>query len=582
VTTMAEAALAAQTTDSLSSLTLASGLVLVSWWKALALLVPLIPWAWFVSKVLDKHAARFYLPRETFNTIHLVVGLAAFVGALLLPVPGIAGFFAAFGTVVLVLGADVLIFVFIHNRDEQVPEQHQLKFDMSNMKEAREAKAAAKKQGKVELTIIGPDKRTLTPPEDDSPEFEIRAMSERVFLAGMDMRASQIDIQPISKDGTYGVLTLVDGVKNTVEKLPPQAAVKVIDFWKSVAKLSVEDRRRKQSGDASIGRDEWTKKVRISTSGGPGGQRLTMLIEPESAVRFSFDDLGFSEQQAEIVKDMVNSRGGLIVLAAPPDNGLTSLTYGMIRQHDAYTSIVNTIELEPQDAIEGVNQTVWDPTADGPDHATTVRSILRRDPDVVAVAEVVSPDTIREVIRADLERSRAYIGVRAGSALEAIGGVVQAADDAEQVGKVLKGVIACRLLRRLCSNCKVAYQPSPEMLKKLGLPADRVKQLCKKSGQVLIKNRPEVCPVCKGTGYMGQAAMFEVFPIEQEERAAIASKNWNALRTEMRKRQLPTLQTAALRLAVQGVTSLEEIARVTTPPKQKPSGGTKRPAKAPA
>ena len=85
----------------------------------------------------------------------------------------------------------------------------------------------------------------------------------------------------------------------------------------------------------------------------------------------------------------------------------------------------------------------------------------------------------------------------------------------------------------------------------------------------LIKNRPDVCPVCRGNGYMGQAALFEVFPIEEAEREAIAAKNWNALRTEMRKRQLPTLQASALRLAVSGVTSLEEIARVTAPPAKK-------------
>jgi len=107
------------------------------------------------------------------------------------------------------------------------------------------------------------------------------------------------------------------------------------------------------------------------------------------------------------------------------------------------------------------------------------------------------------------------------------------------------------------------------MLKKLGLPADKVKQLNKKGGQVLIRNKPEVCPVCNGVGYVGQTGCYGVFPIEDEERKMIAKEDWNGLRTAMRKRSLPTVEQAALRKAVEGLTSIEEVSRIASPSKKR-------------
>ena len=136
------------------------------------------------------------------------------------------------------------------------------------------------------------------------------------------------------------------------------------------------------------------------------------------------------------------------------------------------------------------------------------------------------------------------------------------------------GLVVGRLLRVLCGNCKVPYQPSADMLKKLGLPKDKVGELYKKGGQVLVRNKPEVCDVCAGVGYQGQTGCYGVYPIEDEERAIIVEGNWNALRSALRKRGLPSIQQAALRKAVMGVTSIEEVTRITTPRKSSSSKKT--------
>ncbi len=552
--------------DAIDAATLAQQgpLTLVSWWKPLLLLPPVIAWAWFVSRVFDKHAARFSLPRKQWNLIHLSVATIAVLAAFILPVPGIGGILAALGLLVVVLGADILIFVQMHNKDERTQEGHELKLDLSAIKESREAKAAAKQAGTVQLQVVGPGKQAVAVPDSETPEYEIRAKAEEQFIPAAEGRARLFEFTPIDKDANYAVTMTVDGIKQPIEKMPGAQAIKLIDFWKAAAGLDVSDRRRRQQGMISVGRGEaWHKPVRVTTIGGQAGPRLTLLIEPAKQVQRTVDDLGLLDPQLNALHEIRDDVGGLVLVAAGPAQGLTTSLYSITTLHDPYTTIVQTVEADVQAALEGANQNPFDPQGDG-EYSTLVRSILRRDPDFVTVADLPDKDTAQEVVRADLKRTRVYLGLRAEGALQAIQGFVKFHGDADAVASVLRGVVAQKLCRKLCQNCRVAYQPKPEMLQKLGLPADRVKQLFKKGGQVLIKNKPELCPVCGGAGYRDQLALFEVFPIGEAERDMIRDQDWNGLRAEFRKRQLPTIQQVGLRRAVEGLTSLEEITRITS------------------
>lgn len=536
---------------------------LVSWWKPVVLLLPLLGWAWVVSRVLDKHAARFYLPQKRWNLAHLIIGFVALAVAFLMPVPGEGGFWAGLGAMVLVLGAGVGAYWFAQSRDERVPEAFKLRFNMFQELAAKRAeKAMAKKAGKSELQIKGPDKALVMPPAPESPDFQTRVVAEQLFVRGLENRASQVDVGPTGKDTTYGVVLLVDGVKQAGEQMPAADAAKVIDFWKGAAKLDLTDRRRKLSGDVNVERGVDRKKVRVMTSGTQGGMRLTLLMDPEESVRRKPEAMGLLEPQMAELKTLIAEGHGVVLLAAPPDSGRTTTLYTVVKMHDAYTSNVQTIETEVQDAPEGVRQNKWDPQAEGPDFSTLVRSILRRDPDVVALADLPDQATAKEVSKADQERTRTYVSLKADGALPAVQVWMKTIGDPDLGSKCLHGVVAQKLVRKLCINCRMPYQPTGDQLKKLGLPADKVKQLFKKGGQVLVKNKPEVCNVCQGTGYTGQEGVFEVYQLGPAEREMIKEGNWNGLRTELRKKQLPGLLQAALKKAVDGVTSLEEVGRV--------------------
>lgn len=550
------------------------GFILVSPWKPVLLLLPMVAWAWLISAVYDKHAARFHLEPKKWNTFHLLVGLVAFLVAIVIPLGGIAGIFVALAAQIAILAVSAAAYPIMANRDERVPAEHHVKLDFSHLAESKAAKKEAKQAGQAELQIRADDGTTAPVPDRDTPEFAVRVAAEGLILRGKAARASEVVVRPTGKDATYGVVFLVDGVPTADSTLPAADAVKIIDYWKGAAKLDVNDRRRKQAATLRILHHEHKHKLRLSTAGGQAGMIMTLMIDPDIAVRRKFKDMGFLEPQAELIKKIVEDAQGVVVLAAPPDGGGTTLLYGMVRLHDAYTQNVQTVEVDIQDSLEGVRQNLFDPAKEGAEHSTLVRSILRRDPDVVGIAEVPDTATALEICKADQERSRQYVLLRAAGAMPALQLWCKAVGKLPTAAEPLHGVIAGRLLRKLCPNCRVGYTPSAEMLKKLGLPADKVPQLFKKGGQVLIKNKPETCPACAGGGYLGQEGIFEAFPIGAPERELIKSGNLAALRGEFRKRGYPTLQQAALLKAVEGITSIEEVMRVTAaeaPKQQQPA-----------
>lgn len=544
---------------------LAQAYVLVSWWKAVLLLLPFVPWAWLVSGVFDKHANRFFLGQERWAAIHTAAGLAALVAGFFMPIPAWWGFIVAFLAVLVILGADIAAFVAITNTNENVPEKHRLKLDFSALAEARKAKAEAKQQGTVTLEIKQASGAKLTAPGKETPEFEVRIAAEDLFNKALAARAAQVDVLPTSKEGVYGVRHLIDGVYQAGEQVAAAQAVKLIDFWKSCAGLDVNDRRRKLSGFCTVSKDDVATRVRATSSGLRGGIKLNLTFNPEKAVTRALNDTGMLPTQVEAVGTM--GPAGVVLVAAKGLQGGTTTLYALLKKHDAYTSNVQTVETDVTAPLEGIRQVKYEPGSEGVEYSTTVRSILRRDPDVLGLAELPDAETAKEVARADTARTRIYVSLNTDNALSAVQMYVKAVGDPASAAKGLAGVTAQRLVRKLCTNCRVPYQPPAATLQKLGMPADKVKQLFKKGGQVLIRNKPETCPVCRGNGFDGQTGLFEVYPIGDEERAAIRDGDWTGLRNAWKKRPgLPGISQVALRRAAEGVTSIEEVQRVTAPP----------------
>jgi len=546
--------------------------MLVSVWKPILFLIPLIAWAWLVSTVFDKHAKRFFLGQEGWNIFHFVMGCVAAAAAFFMFIPGILGFIVGFVVMCLILAIDVVVFVQKANRDERVPETSHLRLDFSEWEARKAAKRDAALQGDARLNILDAEGHRVNAPQKETPEHAIRLAAEQVYLKAKSLRASQVDVVPASQQAnTYAASYLVDGVRQPGDALPAQDAVRIIDFWKAAAKLDVNDRRRTLAGECKAGEGANEDTLGITASGGQRGMTMTMVFNPKEAVRRKPEELGLHDQQFAELKELVAEGTGIVLLATPSDGGRTTLSYAVTRMHDAYTSNVQTIETHVESDIEGVRQIAWTPDS-GQEFAIATRSALRRDPDVLLVQEVPDQPTSMEIVKADHDRTRIYVCLRAPDAVAAMQVWAKIVGDAGKASEHLRGVLCGRLMRKLCENCKIAYPPSPDMLKKLGIPEGKVQTLFKKGGQVLIKNKPEVCPVCGGLGYYGQTGVFEVVKLDSDLRELMHSQDWDGLRTEMRKRGTWTIQNAALRKALEGTSSLEEVTRVTAPPKKRAPG----------
>jgi len=282
--------------------------------------------------------------------------------------------------------------------------------------------------------------------------------------------------------------------------------------------------------------------------------------------------------------EAIADNSGIVLVTAAKGGGRTTTLYSLLSRLDAFTSNIRTLELEHLVRIDGVGHTQFEPKEDGPDFATQLRSILRRDPNVVMVSDIVDAQTAQEAAAPGKDGPLIFLGLQAGSGLEGLAAWCKAVGDLPKASAPLRAVVHCLLLRRLCENCRLAYSPPPEQLKKLGLPADQVKQLYKPTGKTLERNKEETCPVCGGIGYRGLVGCYEVMAFDDEARALIAKGDLNGLRAHLARKKMITLQQAALRKAIEGTTSIEEVIRVTknSNTKKKPTKSGSQSSKQPA
>ena len=548
------------------------GLFLLSFWKPLIFLPFFAAWAWVVSAVYDKHAARFFLPREKWNLGHLIAGTVAVIlgmfGPAIINLEGIAGFLVGLLVMVSILAIDLGIYAWSVKNDTRVPDAFKIGLNLSDrMAAAKANKAAARAAGAVRLVIRGADKQILGAPAQESPEFEIRVAAEDVYVKAMMNRASQLDFAPAGKDNAYSASVIVDGVRSTLVTLPGQQAIKVMDFWRGAGKMDIADRRKKQVKEIVVEQGPTKRISRMTSIGTQGGMRLSMLFDPIAAVQRKPDELGLLDNQmAELERIVADPKFGVVLIAGLPDGGRTTTLYSVLGMHDAYTGQVATAELEVQAQLEGIKANSFEEMAEGSDFSVMIRSVLRRDPNVLGVAECPDVLTAKEVAKSEGERVRVYLCMKAEDSLRAVEQYFNLVGDNAAASKHLRGVIANRMMRKLCVNCRQPVQPTPDLLRKLGIPDGAKAQLFRKGGQVMIKNKPETCPVCSGGGYLGQEGVFEVFMFGDEERAALETANFTALKAAMRKRQLPSLSDAARLKVARGITSVEEMSRVFAPP----------------
>ena len=537
---------------------LADAPILMSIAKPILVLAAFVAYTRFVAK-FESDARNFTLPVVMWNTIYMSVAAVALAIVVLVPI-----FWVGYPVAVLLLAGTV--YAYVQYRNPRVPERVRFTLGGEGFAKAMEARRQASANRAATVTFTRSNGTAEPVPQKDAPELGVYVTLEQVLLAGMNARASRVDL--VSAQGGVAASILVDGVRTKLDPLAPEAGNAAIDMLKRMAGLDVADRRRRQTGTCKVAGEAGASKLTVTTSGSSQGQVVRVDFDREGRLGKAIETIGFAPAQLAAVKTIEAraNRVGVVILSAPPGQGLTTLGYSMLARHDAYTSNIKTLEREVPFIVEGVDHKAFKPEEGVEDFAAMLTKIIRRDPDVVLCGDLSEAGTGKAAALMGRQTPLVYVLVPAESMAQAVSTWMTAVGDPKKAAESLTAVVHQRLLRTLCPNCKAGFVPAPEQAKKLGIPAGKETELFRPSGKIQVKNRIEDCPVCQGSAYFGQTGFLEVLMLDDEARRLLAENDYRtAVARAVREQKMIQLQEAALLKVRSGETSLEEVQRVLAP-----------------
>ena len=384
--------------------------------------------------------------------------------------------------------------------------------------------------------------------DDEAP---IIRLVNSLFSQAVKDRASDIHIEPF--ETSMMVRFRVDGVLGEIIKPPKRAQNTIISRVKIMAGLNIAEKRLPQDGRIRLkiaGRDI---DVRVSTVPTTYGERIVMRLLDRSSVLRDLDTIGFSPRNYAVMSQLIQKSHGIILVTGPTGSGKTSTLYGCLAKINKPDLNILTIEDPVEYQLKGVGQVQVNPKIQLT-FANGLRSFLRQDPDVIMVGEIRDRETAEIAIQASLTGHLVLSTVHTNDAPGALTRLVDMGIEPFLVASSLIGVLAQRLLRTICSKCKMEYVPTHEEVSGVGLDPKKVTVLYKGKG----------CRTCQGSGYQGRTGIYELMLIDDDIRALILKNtDSSTIKHKARERGMITLRDDGAEKVRQGITTAEEVSRVT-------------------
>lgn len=381
----------------------------------------------------------------------------------------------------------------------------------------------------------------------------------KIITDAIDAKASDIHIEP--RLGYYVVRLRADGILKKVLEIPGSIEQAVITRFKVLARMNIAEHRRPQDGTFSIKYNDRMYDFRINTLPVSGKEKVVIrILAPAVSLKASGNKIiipGTSDEDIEKINNMVQSPNGIILTSGPTGSGKTTTLYTILKSLNNEDVNITTIEDPIEIKLEGINQSQVNPKADIT-FASCMRAILRQDPDIILIGEIRDFETLEVAISAALTGHLVLSTVHTNSAAATVTRLIEMGAKDYLVSSTLTGVIAQRLVRRLCDKCKEAYIPTEEEVKHITNNPEIQQRLLQSK-----LYRKKGCKECGYLGYAGRLGIYEVMPITREIKKLIAQGAHDIEIEETAVASgLKTLNVSCLEHIQEGRTTVDEFIRV--------------------
>jgi len=402
----------------------------------------------------------------------------------------------------------------------------------------------------VQLADQRPEELTVS--AEQASQRPVVRLVDLIISEGILSRASDIHIEP--EEGGVAVRYRIDGVLRQVMKIPRAAGIPLISRIKIMSSLDIADRLRPQDGRARVAVNGQPIDLRVSTLPASLGEKVVVRVLDSRATVKSLDGLGLNPDEIQGIKRLLEFREGIILVTGPTGSGKTTTLYSCINQIKSEGVNIVTVEDPVEYRMQGIVQVQVQEKA-GLTFAAALRSILRQDPNVVLVGEIRDRETAQIAVQASLTGHLVLSTLHTNDAANAVTRLVDIGVEAYKIAAALRGVVAQRLMRRLCPTCKEVWMEAPPERLRRWVP----------TGTPLY--RAAGCPDCAMTGYRGRFSILEVLTVTPEvERTVAAGETADRIAEAARRAGMRGLWESGLSHVLRGESTVDELMRVVDIP----------------
>lgn len=538
------------------------------WYVSLLKIIPWLLMFWLWVKTTDWISQDTYRNRQNYGLWNLVVVCSFFLAILISWVVPIY----AVGLVLMFIAwcAPLTCYIVIRNKavesHKRVMTKQHLRYVMAVVVNKLGGKMEVEKLkdyekgAKVEFIPQGGETE-----RDDTANLIMARQSPGFVLVknlisdAIDWRAEAVALESSTDSAT--IRYQIDGVWRETDVQEREAGDVIVAVIKTLAALDINERVKRQLGTFGIKYEGKKYKCRLQSQGTKTGERATVRFDVGKQAFQSLVQLGMRSKVAEGLQEVLDSDRGLVLFSSLPEGGLTTTIDVALAESDRLMR--NFVSVEPESMrerdIENVEVTTFK-AREGATPASVLPKLIRTYPEVIVVRNLTDTET-GKILCDQVEENRLVItSLRAKEAPEALLRMLMLKIPRKTIAGAISVAVSQRLIRMLCSECKVGYEPSPDLLKKMGIPAGKLETLYR---EPTAEELDKPCPNCRGLGYYGRTSIFEVLTVEDKVRDMLLNEpNLAKAKKAARAAGMRTMQEEGILLVAKGTTSVNELMRV--------------------